>query len=77
MDHDAYVPWDDVLGGEGVVLGEREGPRAQRCWVALKILRKKHLGATPKMVGFPNKHGFMGFPTKNHHFGVEIGGTTI
>ena len=29
----------------------------------------------PKMVGFPNKP--MGFPTKNYHFGVEIGDTTI
>ena len=26
----------------------------------------------PKMVGFPNKP--MGFPIKNDHFGVEIGG---
>ena len=34
-----------------------------------------YMGATPKMVGFPNKP--MGFPTKNDHFGVEIGGTTI
>ena len=29
----------------------------------------------PEMVGFPNKP--MGFPIKNDHFGVEIGGTTI
>ena len=29
----------------------------------------------PKMVGLPNKP--MGFTTKNYHFGVEIGGTTI
>ena len=27
------------------------------------------------MVGFPNKP--MGFLLKNHHFGLEIGGTTI
>ena len=29
----------------------------------------------PKMVGFPNNHG--GLPTKNDHFGVWSGGTTI
>ena len=29
------------------------------------------MGATPKMVGFPNKP--MGFPTKNDHFGVFWG----
>ena len=32
-------------------------------------------GGFPKMVGFPNKP--MGFPTKDDHFGVEIGGTTV
>ena len=29
------------------------------------------MGATPKMVGFPNKP--MGFPTKNDHFGLFCG----
>ena len=33
------------------------------------------MGVNPKMVGKTNKP--MGFPTKNDHFGVEIGGTTI
>ena len=39
--------------------------------------RKEHMiyGGFPKMVGFPNKP--MHFPTKNDHFGVEIGGTII
>ena len=33
-------------------------------------------GGFPKMVGFPNSHGF--FPAKNdQHLGCEMGGTTI
>ena len=37
----------------------------------LHFLRGLHMGATPKMVGFPNKP--MGFPTKNDHdLGCEM-----
>ena len=35
------------------------------------VSRLGDVGATPKMVGFPNKP--MGFPTKNDHFGVFWG----
>ena len=37
---------------------------------------KIHLGGNPKNGGFPQQNPW-GFPTKNDHFGVCFGGTTI
>ena len=60
--------------GEGQSNGPSVQFRLQECFWA----KKKTWAATwgfPEMVGFPNWP--MGFPTKNDHFGVWNGGTTI
>ena len=77
-DYADYVRFFDREVVEMLVARVASSPTCHLISASVKSMpRKEHMiyGGFPKMVGFPNIP--FGFPTKNDHFGVEIGGTII
>ena len=69
---------DWVLGRHAVKHQGRQPPCGYYANATLQDWGNRHRSSRliwvfPEMVGLPNKP--IGFPTKNDHFGVEIGGT--